>query len=92
MESPEGLWRYEEVAKYLNVCESTLRYWVHTKAIRHYKLGRLVRFSPSELREDLENGVIGESVFPIPNKQSSLRWPGRTLLKIFRCGLAMFML
>ena len=38
------LWNTPELAAYLNVKESTIRYWVHVKYIPHIKFQSLVRF------------------------------------------------
>jgi DNA binding domain, excisionase family len=56
----ESLWRFMDAAKYLNVPESTVRYWVHIKAIKFIKLGKLVRFNPEQIRKDSLDGKIGE--------------------------------
>ena len=38
------LWNTPQIAAYLNVKESTIRYWVHVKYIPHIKFQNLVRF------------------------------------------------
>jgi excisionase family DNA binding protein len=70
MNMDKSLWRYEDTAKFLNVSEGTLRYWVHTRSIRFLKLGRLVRFSPEQIKEDLQIGKIGEMELPDLSKES----------------------
>jgi excisionase family DNA binding protein len=49
----EELLKTAEVAKLLNVSQSTIRKWVHYGFIPHAKLGRCVRFN----REDIERWV-----------------------------------
>ena len=59
----ETLWDTKDVSKYLNVKEGTIRYWVHIHAIRHYKLGALVRYIPEEITKDFHDGNIGKPGF-----------------------------
>lgn len=62
---PQCLWRTSDVSKFLNISESTLRYWVHIKCIRFRKIGRLVRFLPQEIIEDFNNQTIGKMKYQI---------------------------
>ena len=43
------LWNSKEVAEYLNVKESTIRYWVHIGYIPHIKFRGAVRFRESDI-------------------------------------------
>jgi excisionase family DNA binding protein len=43
------LWNTPELAAYLNVKESTIRYWVHVKYIPHIKFQSLVRFRKTDI-------------------------------------------
>jgi excisionase family DNA binding protein len=38
-----------DLAKYLDVQESTIYNWVHTRKIPYYKVGRLVKFNRDEI-------------------------------------------
>jgi len=43
------LWNTPQIAAYLNVKESTIRYWVHVKYIPHIKFQSLVRFRKTDI-------------------------------------------
>ena len=43
------LWDTPQLAAYLNVKESTIRYWVHVKYIPHIKFQSLVRFRKTDI-------------------------------------------
>ena len=43
------LWNASEVAGYLNVKESTIRYWVHIGYIPHIKFRGAVRFREADI-------------------------------------------
>jgi len=43
------LWNNKEVATFLNVKESTIRYWVHIGYIPHIKFRGAVRFRESDI-------------------------------------------
>ncbi len=47
-----------EAANYLGVKESTLKYWRYsgTVLLPFHKVGRLVKYKPSDLNELIENG------------------------------------
>ena len=45
------LWNNKEVATFLNVKESTVRYWVHIGYIPHIKFRGAVRFRESDIVE-----------------------------------------
>jgi excisionase family DNA binding protein len=55
----ESLWTVDDVSKHLNVKPGTIRYWVHVRAIRFHKMGKLVRFVPQEVVDDFRQGIIG---------------------------------
>ena len=46
-----SLWNTNEVASYLNVKESTIRYWTHIGYIPHIKFRGAVRFRESDIAE-----------------------------------------
>ena len=47
---PEAiLWNTPELAAYLNVKETTIRYWVHVKYIPYIKFQSLVRFRKTDI-------------------------------------------
>ena len=67
------LWTIEEVAKYLQVKPSAVRRWVYEQSIRFNKIGRLVRFKPDELMEDLKQNRIGKIVAePITDRKTAI--------------------
>lgn len=43
------LWHTRDVATYLNVKESTIRYWVHTGFIPHIKFHGAVRYRQADI-------------------------------------------
>ena len=47
----EQHWSTKELAKRLDVKESTVRSWVFKKQIPHVKIGRLVRFKESAIQK-----------------------------------------
>lgn len=50
----------KEIAKYLGVPEGTIRYWCFTKRIRHYKLGRHLKFDRVDLDQFIESNLVEE--------------------------------
>jgi len=46
---PNKLMSIPEVAEYLGVKISTIYDWVHCRQIPYHKIGRLVRFRPSDI-------------------------------------------
>jgi DNA binding domain, excisionase family len=56
----EGLWNVKDVAKFLQVKESAVRRWVYEKRIAYCKVGTLVRFAPSQVKDDAINSNIGK--------------------------------
>lgn len=57
-EPPAGaLWITKDVAAYLNVKESTIRYWVHIGYIPHIKFRGAVRFREADIVEWLNRCV-----------------------------------
>ena len=53
----EQHWSTKELAKILNVKESTIRSWVFKKEIPHVKINRLVRFPESAIKQWLKGKV-----------------------------------
>jgi len=49
-----------DVAEYLDVPKSTIRYWCFTKKLRHYKIGRHLKFDRTDVDEYLESNLIVE--------------------------------
>ena len=49
-----------DVAEYLDVPKSTIRYWCFTKRLRHYKIGRHLKFDKSDLDKFLESNLVEE--------------------------------
>ena len=47
-----------EVAEYFGVPEATIRYWCFTKKVRHYKIGRHLKFDKSDLDKFLESNLV----------------------------------
>jgi excisionase family DNA binding protein len=50
----------KETAQMLDVSVRTMYSWVYTCRIRHYKIGRLVKFSVSDIEEFVAKNVIEE--------------------------------
>ena len=48
----------KETAEYFGVPESTIRYWVFTRRLRHYKIGRHLKFDKSDLSKFLESNLV----------------------------------
>ncbi|MCF7914506.1 MAG: helix-turn-helix domain-containing protein [Spirochaetaceae bacterium] len=61
-EQSENLISYKEAAELIGVAEITVRKWTSTRFIPHYKLGKSVRFSKTELME----WVRSKHVDPVP--------------------------
>lgn len=49
--NPDRLWTVEDVAEYLSVRESVIRYWVKNREIPFVRIGRQVRFVPQDIIE-----------------------------------------
>lgn len=49
-----------EVAKSLGVPEATIRYWAWTRRLRHYKLGRHLKFDRGDLDKFIEANLVEE--------------------------------
>jgi excisionase family DNA binding protein len=57
----DGTWGNDQAAAYLGCTPYTLRVWVSQRRVPYVKLGRLVRFVPSQLRAFVEvNSVAVE--------------------------------
>ena len=48
----------EEAAEFLGVSLRTIRYWVATRRIPYFHLGRFIRFKPADLTGFLESGRV----------------------------------
>ena len=48
------LWDIHKTSQMLSVAEKTLRDWVHKRRIPFKKVGKLIRFIPSEIRHWIE--------------------------------------
>ena len=48
----------DDVAEYLGVPKSIIRYWCFTKKLRHYKIGRHLKFQETDISEYLESNLI----------------------------------
>ena len=57
----EPMWDVSDVSRTFNVRPGTIRYWCHVHAVTFHKIGSLVRFKPSELLADFENGRLGKA-------------------------------
>ncbi|HHT9135228.1 MAG TPA: helix-turn-helix domain-containing protein [Candidatus Avalokitesvara rifleensis] len=47
-------------SKYLGMPEGTIRYWCFTKKIRHYKLGKRLKFDRADLDKFIESCLVEE--------------------------------
>ena len=59
-ESSIRLWTITDVSEYLQVKPTAIRRWIYERRIRFYKIGRLVRFNPNDLIEDIQKNKIGK--------------------------------
>jgi excisionase family DNA binding protein len=50
----------DELAKYIDISDNTLRYWVWRKKIPHFKMGKLVKFDIIEINNWLKNKRVKE--------------------------------
>jgi excisionase family DNA binding protein len=57
----------EEAAEFLGVSLRTIRYWVATRRIPYFHLGRFIRFKPADLTAFLESGRVE----PLERQQTS---------------------
>ena len=48
------LWTIEDVADFLKVKTSVVKYWLHTSGIPFLKIGKHYRFDPNDIREWME--------------------------------------
>jgi len=49
---------FEEACHYLKAKKSTLRYWILTKKIKPYRVGRRLLFDPNELDQLVRKGAV----------------------------------
>jgi len=47
----------EQVADRLSVAKSTVYAWIHMRRLRHVKLGRSVRFRPTDIEQLVEESI-----------------------------------
>ncbi len=50
----------DDISEYLDVPKSTIRYWCFTKKVRHYKIGRHLKFDKPDLDKFLESNLVEE--------------------------------
>ncbi len=60
VENEEVLWNVKQVAKYLQLKESTIYSWAQDGKIPAIKIGRTWRFRRADLDEWLENHLQGD--------------------------------
>lgn len=48
---PDKLWTPRDLADYLSVKESVVRYWVRNREIPFVRIGRQIRFVPEDIQE-----------------------------------------
>ena len=53
------LWSIDRLAEYLDVPSATIRDWVYKRSVPFVKVGRHVRFKPSDVEEWLEQRSVG---------------------------------
>jgi excisionase family DNA binding protein len=59
-QSATHLWTINVLAEFMQVKPSAVRRWVYERRIRFFKIGRLIRFHPQILKEDMEQNRIGK--------------------------------
>ena len=50
----------KKTAQYLGMPEGTIRYWCFTRKIRHYKLGKRLKFDRTDLDKFIESNLVEE--------------------------------
>jgi excisionase family DNA binding protein len=50
----------KEAAEYLGRPEGTIRYWVFTRQLRHYKLGKRLQFDTVDLDRFIDSNLVEE--------------------------------
>ncbi len=48
----------KEASEYLDTPEGTIRYWCFTKKLRHYKLGKRLKFDREDLDQFIESNLV----------------------------------
>jgi len=48
----------DNVSEYLDIPKSTIRYWCFTKKLRHYKIGRHLKFEKNDIDKFLESNLV----------------------------------
>jgi excisionase family DNA binding protein len=66
----------EEAAEFLGVSLRTIRYWVATRRIPYFHLGRFIRFKPADLTAFLESGRVDPLSTDGPCRASATHAPG----------------
>lgn len=51
----EKLWTIKEVADFLQVKVSVVKYWLHTSGMPFVKIGKHYRFDPNDIRKWVES-------------------------------------
>ena len=47
----DGLWTPRDLASYLSIKESVIKYWVRTHEVPHIRIGRQIRFDRDDILE-----------------------------------------
>ncbi|MCP5006985.1 MAG: helix-turn-helix domain-containing protein [Planctomycetes bacterium] len=47
-----------DISEYLGVPKATIRYWCFTKKLRHYKIGRHLKFEEVDIVKFLESNLV----------------------------------
>ena len=50
----DRLWTIDDVAEYLRVKASVVKYWIHNERLPCMKIGKHLRFDPEDVREWVE--------------------------------------
>ncbi len=50
----------KEACECLDTPEGTIRYWCFTKKLRHYKLGKRLKFDKADLDKFIESNLVEE--------------------------------
>jgi len=58
----ENLWTIEDVAEFLQVKPSVVKYWIYSRDIPYIKIGKFYRFDPVEIKEWVNNRKIGINI------------------------------
>jgi excisionase family DNA binding protein len=76
-EAAEGFWSTTDVAEYLGVPDSTVRYWCYIgTGPRSFKIGRRRKFKPADVVKWAE-AQADEPVEPAPQRRRSATKPAK---------------